>query len=178
MTCIVGIVDGGLIRIGGDSAGISGWDLSQRADRKVFVNGPFVMGFTSSFRMGQLLAYSLKPPTRHPDVDVMAFMVTTFIDAVRETLKAGGFAKRNSEAEEGGAFLVGYQGRLFQVSSDYQVGESNHGFDACGCGAPAALGALHATRGQSAPDRIQAALAAAEAFSAGVRSPFHVVAGE
>jgi hypothetical protein len=51
MTCIVGLVDGGRVWLGGDSAGVSGWDLTVRADRKVFRNGPYVMGFTTSFRM-------------------------------------------------------------------------------------------------------------------------------
>ena len=48
--------------IGGDRAGVAGLSLTVRADEKVFQNGEFLMGFTTSFRMGQLLRYSLKPP--------------------------------------------------------------------------------------------------------------------
>jgi hypothetical protein len=55
MTCIVGLRQGGKVFIGGDSAGISGWDVTVRADPKVFLSGPYAMGFTSSFRLGQLL---------------------------------------------------------------------------------------------------------------------------
>src|SRR4051812_42965869 len=111
MTAIVGLVHDGTVHIGGDSAGGGGYSLTIRADAKVFTNGPYVMGFTSSFRMGQLLHHALKPP--EPDGDLEAFMTTTFIDAVRECLKTGGWAAKENEREEGGVFLVGVHGRLF-----------------------------------------------------------------
>ena len=58
MTCIVGILEeNGDIYMGGDSAGASGNTLKIRADEKVFINENYIMGFTSSFRMGQLLRY-------------------------------------------------------------------------------------------------------------------------
>lgn len=176
MTCIVGLVEKGEVHIGGDSAGVAGYDLAVRADRKVFRNGDFVMGFTTSFRMGQLLACAFTPPKRHLDQDVYKFMVTDFVDAVRDCFKRGGFAEREREAESGGTFLVGYAGRLFEIGSDYQVGENTEPYSACGCGGQVAMGALHATKGMGmSPDqRIIAALRAAETFSAGVRGPFHV----
>ena len=174
MTCIVGIAEGGTVWIGGDSAGVETGSLGlvARSDKKVFRNGNFVMGFTSSFRMGQLLAYKLSPPKRHADDDVMAYMVNDFIDAVRECLKKVGYAQKTNDEESGGTFLVGYAGRLFHVSGDYQVGESVHGFDACGCGEKIALGALYSTKGAEPEKRLRHALTAAETFSAGVRSPF------
>lgn len=174
MTCIVGIAEGGKVYIGADSAGVGGLDLTVRADRKVFVNGDFVMGFTTSFRMVQLIQYAFNPPKRHPDKDVMAYMVTEFVDALRNCLKAGGFARRDSEVESGGVFLVGYAGRLFCIESDYQVGEALSGYDAVGCGASFAVGVLFATPGQPPEDRLRLALQAAEAHSAGVRNPFHI----
>jgi ATP-dependent protease HslVU (ClpYQ) peptidase subunit len=175
VTAIVGIVADDTVHIGGDSAGVSGWSLTVRADSKVFTNGPFVMGFTTSFRMGQLLRFALKVP--EPDGDLEAFMATTFIDAVRETLKSGGWAKKDNEREEGGIFLVGVQGRLFSVQADYQVAEAVDGYAAIGCGQEIALGALYATtRSRSPQNRIKLALEAAERFSAGVRGPFAYVA--
>jgi hypothetical protein len=32
VTCIVGLVEGGVVYIGGDSAGVSGYDLTVRAE--------------------------------------------------------------------------------------------------------------------------------------------------
>jgi hypothetical protein len=179
MTAVVGLVHAGAIHIGGDSAGVgSGWGLTVRADPKVFRNGPYLFGFTSSFRMGQLLRYAFDVPA--PDGDVERFMSTTFIDAVRSCLKEGGWAKKESEREEGGNFLVGVAGRLFEVCSDFQVCEPIVGYAAVGCGYQLALGALYATaRTRMAPARrIEIALRAAERFSAGVRGPFVTLTSE
>lgn len=177
MTCIVGIAHKGKTFIGGDSAGVSTHDLSLtvRNDRKVFKSGPFVMGFTSSFRMGQLLAFNFTVPAPREGTDLMSYMTGDFIDSVRARFKAGGYAEVNNGVDRGGTFLVGYKGRLFCIASDFQVGESLHGFDACGCGDLIALGALHASKGRSPKERIKAALEAAETCSAGVRRPFHIV---
>lgn len=174
MTAIVGLVHGGRVYIGGDSAGVSGYAIAIRSDPKAFRNGPYVLGFTDSFRMGQLLHHAFDPP--QPSEDLDRFMTTTWIDAVRDCLKAGGFAKRDSEHESGGAFLVGVAGRLFEIAADYQVGEMADGYAAVGCGFELALGAMYATVGQPPKRRIRTALAAAERFCAGVRGPFTIVA--
>lgn len=172
--------------MGSDCAGVSGLDLVQRADKKVFRVGEFLIGFTTSFRMGQLLQYSLRLPSVEDDLH--RYMVTKFVDAVRECLKAGGYAKKENEVEEGGTFLVGVRGRLFKVVSDYQVGESLYPYDAAGCGEAYALGALaiyHGLQSVLTPNidlnnhvnpeyRIRHALGAAQSYSAGVRGPFHI----
>ena len=173
MTCIVGLVHDGRVTLGGDSAGVGGLDLVVRRDRKVFRNGPAVMGFTSSFRMGQLLAYRLTVPKRHPDCELMRFMTLDFVDAVRNCLKEGGYARTVNGEEEGGVFLVGIEGRLFAIYEDFQVGEAVHGFSACGCGEAYALGALHTTAHLPPDHRVRLALETAAEFSAGVRGPFH-----
>ena len=176
MTCIVGLVHEGTVFIGGDSAGVAGLSLVVRADEKVFRNGDFLMGFTTSFRMGQLLRYNLYPPRRHPDDDIHQYMVVDFVNAVRGCLKAGGYASKEDEVESGGTFLVGYAGHLFTVNSDYQVGIPEDGFAAVGSGQDIALGALFATQGQATPrDRVLTALRSAERFNAGVRGPFHIL---
>lgn len=175
MTAIVGVVNGGHVYIGGDSAGVSGYTVAVRADSKVFANGPYVFGFCGSFRMGQLLRYAFVPP--HPEGDVHRFMVTTFVDALRECLKQGGWGWKENEREEGGTFLVGTGGELFNVQSDYQVAQRADGYDAVGMGDELALGALHATAGMDLRPRRRMALAlhAAAHFSAGVRPPFAYV---
>jgi ATP-dependent protease HslVU (ClpYQ) peptidase subunit len=174
MTCIVGLVDGGRVWMGGNSAGVAGLDISLRADRKVFRNGEFLIGFTSSFRMGQLLHFRLQPPPLQPDQDLFRYMVCDFVEAVRTCLKDGGFAHRSNDVETGGFFLVGTQGRLFSIQDDYQVSEFSRGYHAIGCGAHYALGALYSSAGQPADSRVLGALATAEHFSGGVRAPFHL----
>ncbi len=174
MTCIVGLVDNGKVYVGGDSAGVAGWNLTVRADQKVFKNGSMIMGFTSSFRMGQLLRHAFTVPDHDPRTDIDKYMVTTFINAVRQCLKDGGMASKSNEVEQGGCFLVGYRGQLFEIDSDYQVGKPIDGFAAVGCGAQVAHGALYATSELDPRKRVLLALEAAERFSAGVRGPFIV----
>ena len=172
MTAIVGLVQDGSVFIGGDSAGVSGLNLAVRADTKVFRKDRYLFGFTTSFRMGQLIRYSLRLPKPKGDID--KFMATRFIDALRDCLKTGGWAKKENDREEGGTFLVGVGGQLFAVYDDYQVGTAADGFAAVGCGDQVALGALYATQdgGLKPRRRIKIALRAAERFSAGVRGPF------
>lgn len=177
MTAIVGLAQSGAVYIGGDSAGVSGMSLTVRADAKVFRKNRYLFGFTTSFRMGQLIRYSLTLPKPTGDLD--AFMATTFIDAVRECLKAGGWASKENDREEGGTFLVGVRGQLFAVYEDYQVAKAADGFAAVGCGDQIALGALFATAdtGLGPRRRVKKALGAAERFSAGVRGPFVCLKG-
>lgn len=175
MTCIVGLRQGGKVFLGGDSAGVTGWDLMVRADTKVFISGDFAIGFTTSFRLGQLLQYRLKLPTPPRTQKLLySFMVNEFVEATRECLKLGGMATKDKEAEQGGTFLVGVRGRLFIVESDYQIIEPAVPFAAVGCGAPYAVGSLATSKGKPA-DRVKKALGVAEQFCAGVRGPFTAV---
>jgi ATP-dependent protease HslVU (ClpYQ) peptidase subunit len=177
VTCIAGVADNGHVYLAGDSAGSSGWELTVRADPKVFVNGPYVLGFTTSFRFGQLLRYAFSPPAPETG-DLHGFMCTAFVDALRTCLKEAGWAIKENEQESGGAsFLAGVSGQMFIVHADYQVGTPADPYAAVGCGAQVALGALHATAdtGLLPVQRLGKALAAAERFSNGVRGPATVV---
>lgn len=173
MTCIVGLVHDGDVYIGGDSAGVAGLSLSIRADEKVFGNGPFIMGFTTSFRMGQLLRYKFAPPAQTIHQNDMEYMVTSFIDSARQCFSQNGFGDK--DATVGGSYLVGYKGKLYTIESDHQVGIPSTPYDAVGCGSDLALGALYATEGLNPEIRINMALSAASTFSAGVAPPFVIL---
>jgi ATP-dependent protease HslVU (ClpYQ) peptidase subunit len=173
MTCIVGLVDGGNVYIGGDSAGVAGLNITIRADEKVFHNGPFIMGFTSSFRMGQLLRYKFSAPKQNTNQTDMEYMVTDFIDSVRKTFGDGGYGSTADKTDnEGGVFLVGYNGKLYHISSDFQVGVPTNKYDAVGCGAEVAKGSLYSSNGKTAQARLKLALEASAHFSGGVAPPF------
>jgi uncharacterized membrane protein len=180
MTCIAGIAQNGNVYMGGDSAAIGGWNLTIRKDRKVFRNGDFLIGGTSSFRMLQLLHHAFVPPVYDPAIDIEKFMATTFIDAIRQCFKDGGYAKKTSEEESGGQFLVGFRGHLFDIQPDYQVQEALDDYDAVGCGVEVALGSLYAsgpTQDGGIIDprrRVAMALEAAQHHNAGLRGPFYV----
>lgn len=173
MTCIVGIAREGKVYMGGDSIGISEHSKCQRNDPKVFKLGQFLIGFTTSYRMGQLLKYSLRIPQQTDNQSDFEYMVTTFIPKVRECLETGGF--EDDGGIRGGVFLVGYKGKLYKVWSDFQVSEPTTQYGSCGSGEDLALGSLFATRHHwDCHFRILDALKAAETFNVTVGGPFAV----
>jgi len=174
MTCIVGLVERGTVYVGADSASVSGWTSRVTRLPKVFRKGPFLIGYTTSFRMGQLLEHSLHVPAQGKERDDMRFMVTVFVEHVRQLLKDRGMAKVEANAESGGQFLVGYNRRLYSVQTDFQVNEMADGFDAVGSGAEYALGALAALRGKPPAQRLKRALQISSHFNMGVCAPFFV----
>lgn len=177
MTAIVGIAEDGKVWIGGDSAGVGGLSMQTRTDPKVFLNGEFVFGYSTSFRMGQLLEYEFSPPMPIEGESGMAYMVRRFIPCVKDCLSLGGFQAVENGQDSGGTFLVGYRGQLYEIESDYQVARVRQGYHACGCGDDLALGSLHTTAqlGLRPEERIEMALSAAAEFSAGVRGPFSIL---
>jgi len=179
MTCIVGIVDkkGKRVFMGADSAGSADNDLVIRKDPKIFRNKGFVIGCTSSYRMIQLLRFSLKPPEIN-EKELYAYMCTDFVDSVRKCFKEGGFIQKYKDGDEqGGTFLVAYKDRLFRIEDDFQVGEMFNGMDAIGCGGTVAQGALHILSNQNIEweDKITGALETSEFYTNGVQRPFIIL---
>jgi len=178
MTCIVGVEHEGGVLIGGDSAGSSTEYISTRLDTKVFAVGPYAMGFTSSYRMGQLLRYTLEPPMpTHDDLDDMdRFIATKFIESVRKVLKDGGFTKITDgvNQEQGGNFLVGIAGRLYAIEDDFQFSRNAAGYESVGSGYHLALGSLHTTAefDLTPRQRVEYDLNAAAGFCPSVAGPF------
>lgn len=179
MTCIVALKgDNGSVIIGGDSAGVADIDIVIRKDPKVFmVDDRFIIGFTDSFRMGQILRYSFNPPIQSKEVTTYEYMVTEFITSLRATFILGGYLETRGGREIGGTFIVGYRGRLFTIGSDFQVGEHVDDYMSVGCGSEYALGALRMFTLYPHPpkDRAEEALKVAEYFSGGVVAPFTIL---
>lgn len=174
MTCIVGLEANGRVYIGGDSSSASGWSVDASRLRKVFRSGDFLIGCTGTWRMTQLLQFSLDVRLQEDNEDDLQYMVLGFIEAVRKCFKEGGFAKVENEQEEGGKFLVGFNGKIYTVEQNFQVCSSSDGFCAIGCGDDFALGNLWATRGMAPEKRVLIALEAAGHFSGGVCPPYYI----
>jgi len=175
MTCIVGYIDKEGVYIGGDSAAISSDDLTYniRSDEKVFQKGDFIFGFSTSFRMGQLLKYKLRTPAHPKGMDDHQYMATLFIDAVKKCFEDNDYS--DMMGEDGGCFIVGYQGKLYSVLPDYQVAAPKEHYTALGCGELIAMGAMYASTEKDPIKKIEIALNAAVTFSMGVKPPFNYV---
>ena len=125
--------------------------------------------------MGQILKHHLEVEPQGKE-SIEAYMVKTFAEAVRKSLKEYGYTTVDNNTETAGTFLVIYRGRLFAGLSDLQVNDAAERVDACGSGEKFALGSLYATRGMKIPEwRIRAALKAAANYATGVCPPFRVL---
>lgn len=176
MTCIIGLAHEGKVYIGGDSMSASGWNQRQTKLRKVFHAGQFLIGYTTSFRMGQILQYHLEVRQQQDGETDERYMVVAFAEAVRTCLKDKGYAQVSSNTETGGDFLVGYRGEVYHVSSDFQVNHYADGLQAVGCGEQYAMGAMLALEAtvQDPQKRIRKALKITERLSNGVTGPFYI----
>jgi len=186
MTCIVALIDGNKVYMGGDSAASddkSGLIL-QRTDPKVFKVGQYGIGFTDSFRMGQVLQYNWKPPVYTPtrnNSNLDKFMRTKFVDSVKEAFQENGYGKFGAgteEGDEGGIFVIAVAGtgRIFTMESDFHIGEADVQYMAEGSGQQLALGSLFTSSNIKTPrKRVRMALEAAAKFIMSVRGPFTII---
>ena len=180
MTCIVGYAVDGNVYMGGDSAGVGeGYSLQIRAEEKVFLKGSMIFGFTTSFRMGQLLRYELEIPKHEDNLSDMEYLCSVFIKAVINCFRDNGFLTTSGSVIEGGVFLIGYRGKVYYVDDDFHIANLKTPFTACGCGGQIALGAMEVLVNSGSPvckpaKAVKRALSAAGAHSAGVSGPYVV----
>jgi hypothetical protein len=182
MTCIIGIGDAHRVWMGADSAGMNADTYYHRVrmDEKMFIvnqnQQKMLLGFSNSFRMGQLLRYSLKLPPKSEQQTDYQYMCTDFINAVRSCLDLGGFTRIECNNEIGGTFLIGFNGVIYGIDNDFQVAIPSPNWESIGCGSYFAMGSLFTTQKvQNQEKRVRVALEAAAFFSGGVLPPLHIL---
>lgn len=135
MTCIIGYIDeNGVGHMAGDTAGTSveGHYRADNVHAKVFRNGEMLMGYTSSFRMGQILEHDFTAPERPDGLTDYQYMVKLVVPAIRKAFVDAHYM--NKEDKGGGTFLIIYRGKLFALQDDFSVFERPRNFDSCGSG--------------------------------------------
>lgn len=175
MTCVVGLIENGKVWLGADSA--TTWDstrLQVTSNPKVFKVGKFLVGSAGSGRTQRVLRHGWTPPTQKK-LPLEQYICTVVVDSIRKALFEGGASEKKDNVEDAnGDILLAYRGHLFRVDSDYNVDEARLPYDAVGCGAHIALGAMYANKGVQAKQRILTALRASQEFNWGVRGPFTI----
>lgn len=178
MTCIVGYKDPkGKIWIGSDSCGSNGTTHVQRKDPKVLRNGPLTIGFTSSFRMGQILQHHLiAPPIKTKDI--YKYLVVDLIPEAREVLEENGYGSSDEEGDIGGVWIVAAGDTVAKIGSDFQVGIPIGGLACVGSGEEIAMGSMLARIEagiQSPKEMINSAIADAASYVCGIAEPIKVL---
>jgi hypothetical protein len=156
MTCIVGLARKDSVYLGSDSLGSGNGvkqvystpklvklDVFEKRDLSLskIVLG---IGYTTSYRMGDILRYNFTPPPIEVDEDENEYLVKDFIPDLIKCFEEHAFAKIKEGNKSGGNFLVGLRKRLFHVQEDFSVLEPICGYTSVGSGQEFAMGALFA----------------------------------
>jgi 20S proteasome alpha/beta subunit len=173
MTCIVGLVQNGKVHMAADSAASDTNSVHKRKDSKLFVIDEYLIGFSNSFRMGQILKHDLIPP-RASKKDLERIMCIDFVEAVQNCLEKNKFIIESDEKSTNIAdLIIGIHGRIFVMDTDFQMGEYKDNYFSIGSGQEYALGSLHSTKHIKTPKtRLVKALSAAAEYTMGVEPPF------
>lgn len=180
MTCIIALKTEFGFVMGCDSAGTDMTTYGSITTPKMFRLEEFVIGYTSSFRFGKLLQYSLSIPKREKDIDDDAYINGPFAEAVRICLADGGYTIIKDNSERGGFALVGYRGRVWDLQNDFSLVEYTTDVVAEGSGEVAAIAAATALKRHTKkkPEEIvKAALQIVEDTILTVKGPFLVLNG-
>lgn len=176
-TCIIGFADKNGVYIAGDCGGFSGWDKTQRADEKVFAlesDPSIIVGYAGSFRSGQIFRFDFNPPPRPEGISDFHYLVSHFIESLRTLFKEKGYCKIDSNVESFDSnFLLGYNGKLYEIDDDFQIGIPAAQSSAIGCGYAYAIGAFEGLSHIKRPkDRLVKSLEIAAKHCAGVLLPY------
>lgn len=142
MTCIVGMVKNDQIYMAGDLMGSNGYTKKVYPDSKVFLNGEFLLGYTSSFRMGQILEWNWEPPLRQEGISDRQYMQLNVVESLRDTFATFGYGIKQGLEDLGGTFLIGYRGKLYEMQDNFSLLQ-NEDFVAVGSGQYHAEAVMH-----------------------------------
>jgi len=176
VTCIVAIEENNKVIMGGDRLGSNGHTGAPVSESKVFRKGPLLIGYTSSFRMGQLLQHALEVPVLPAETDLDKWVAIDLMRAIRKAYKDNGWDKERDGEAQGGSFLVAIGGRCYEIQGDYSYLRNSNGEYAIGSGVHYALGSLRSTRGKmTSRKRILESLETAAEYVVSVSGPFDIV---
>ena len=173
MTCVVGIESDGIVLLGGDSSCLDeeGDAVITQRQSKVFrkKNG-YVIGFSGSFQVGDLLKYRVDFPER--------FTIDNHHRLISEAIEKA-FKDAKMKNNEDWNALIGFKDRLYIVQADFYCYRHSRPYAAIGAGAAVAvaLGTLStlekkASKKMTGRARLKMALENAQMFSANVRAPW------
>lgn len=167
MSCVIGIVKDKRVWIGAENCASTGnGERKYTKLKKIFKNGPYLIGFIGDVRPGQVIMPDWKPPKDIKD----------FPDALIEIFTQKGCIGVDSEAQtsiQSTNFLVAFKNRLYEILIDFQMNEIDT-YTAIGAGSEFAIGSLYTTNSMkfSPKKRITLALDAAVHHNTSCAGPY------
>lgn len=178
MTAILAYADGEHVWMAGDSAiAENTWRRKTVLRKKVFCIGDMLIGGAGSVRACEVVEEYYPLTTPHDDHDPYIYLLKVFIPEVTRVLKEHNASMIGDDYTT--SFLVGVQGRLFEISGDFSVNPLSECAFAIGHGGDLALGAFLMGRAlNDSPDQIEAHLLTALRIAAqrnlAVAPPFYI----
>jgi ATP-dependent protease HslVU (ClpYQ) peptidase subunit len=165
MTCIIGLKTENSIYIAGDSSGHTDGVIENYKTSKVVKiatknNKELLIGFSGSFRLGDILKYKIQYPKISKN-NIESDLVNKLIPIIQDTIE-------NEDNISKGEFMLAIHDRLFLIQSDLSILEPENDYSSIGSGSSYALGSLFSTKGLLPIDRLELALSAASHFSPSV----------
>jgi ATP-dependent protease HslVU (ClpYQ) peptidase subunit len=181
MTCIIAKIHDKKVHMIADRMGSDGF-LKENYPlvKKIFKNGDFIIGCTTSFRMIQILQHTWEAPKKSLDISDDKYIYKIITESIMAAFKAADFGHKKDAHYQGGNFLMGWKGRLFEVQDDMSILEYQN-FSSVGCGeyhAYAAMETLNLTGMlQDEPEKFLAtALKVAAHCTTGVSEDYDYIA--
>jgi hypothetical protein len=157
MTCIVGITNGYQIYMGGERGASDGDSIISLVNPKVESRNGWIYGYAGTIGIGQLLSYI---PLESEVEEIFPYIRLYIVEELRKSMESF----TNPPTEHDTTWLIGYKGRLFELSSsDWGVIEIYE--SAIGGGSQYALGSLYTSTTEEPETRILLALQAAITYS-------------
>jgi ATP-dependent protease HslVU (ClpYQ) peptidase subunit len=179
MTTIVGVqsIDGCVIA--SDSRVAEGGKVYTHPEMvKAVERGSYIIGGAGDYRALQVALHGWQPPivSAKAKQNLYEFVINKVAPSLKSTLVEAGIEFNKGSDDSDNKFelqlLVGINGTLFEVDSDFAVAMNDTGLYAIGSGGDYALGALHA--GATVLD----AMRIAAVNNNGTSAPFHILEQE
>ena len=158
MTCIIAHTNGTSSFIAGDKLGSNGFTKAVQTEPKVFekefiklnedgltrTKEVMALGYTTSFRMGQLLNYNLTLPEQVAGETFSQYLVLKVIPIVRQMFKDEWGARDASQDVGGGQFIILHNHTIYEVQEDFSVLQPKTQITAVGSGTYHAIASMSA----------------------------------
>jgi ATP-dependent protease HslVU (ClpYQ) peptidase subunit len=176
MTTIVGVQSTEGCVIVSDSRVVADGKIYNHPDMvKAVERGSYIIGGAGDYRALQVVLHGWIPPvvTAKAKLNLYEFVINKVAPSLKQTLTESGIEFTKTNDSEDNKFelslIIGINGSLFEIDSDFAIAMNNTGLYAIGSGGDYALGALHA--GVSALEAIEIAAI----NNNGTSAPFHIL---
>ena len=180
MTCILGMEYLGKVHIVCDSCASNLYNYSIISFPKLFKKNDLLIGYTGTFRYGQIIQYKTSFPDKQKIQTDFEYLSTTVVDTIRNALKNNGSVQTKDNIEESLCdCVIGYNGSIYVFQSDFSIIQYKNSIASVGCGsisAKSALMGLQLNRGLEKTDPktlLEEALSIVTNFDCHVKEPFY-----